>query len=183
MTIRIIPPSPGSAQPSEEPNGAIVSIPTAATLAPQAYEQLLHSCTAAMPNEACGVLAGTIQRIDGGAPVVNVTHVYSILNAAAEDGVNNSFAFEPASWIQTLYHMQNNRQSLVGYYHSHPASPPLPSASDMIGIREAAARDTSYWIISLANSARQPVVQPYWIHNDPNGQLCCSPLMLTEIRI
>ncbi|SEM70306.1 M67 family metallopeptidase [Paenibacillus sp. OV219] len=174
--------TPDNDQPNAVPNRTFVSMPTAARLALEAHEQLLRSCSDAMPSEACGVLAGTLEHIDG-VPLVSVTHVYPVNNAEAVSRLNNQFAFEPASWIQALYHMQKNRQSLVGYYHSHPTSMPLPSAADMIGIRTAAARDTSYWIISLANSARHPVVQPYWIHNDPHGQLCCSPLMLTEIRV
>lgn len=165
-------------------NGSSPTIPAAAALAPLAQEQLLHICTVAWPNEACGVLAGTIEHRDDApdALLLLVTHAYSVQNAAV-GSANDRFEFDPASWIQTIYHMQKNRQSLVGYFHSHPQSSPIPSARDLQGIRMAAARDTSYWIISLADSNIQPLIQPYWIQADPTGQLSCRPLVLTEVSI
>ncbi|REE84369.1 proteasome lid subunit RPN8/RPN11 [Paenibacillus taihuensis] len=167
-------------------HGHSPTLPTAAALAPQAQEQLLSICAAALPSEACGVLAGTIERQSSGGPLLLITHVYPVQNAAATtatSSANDRFEFDPASWIQTLYDMQKNRQSLVGYFHSHPQTPPIPSAADLFGIHSAAACDTSYWIISLADSILQPIIQPYWIHADRSGLLNCSPLMLTEVSI
>ncbi|MCM3627194.1 M67 family metallopeptidase [Paenibacillus glycanilyticus] len=124
----------------------------------QAHKQLLRLCSLALPREACGVLAGTEAAEAGHA---TVTDIRSITNVH-EDPLR-SFRFHPGEWVSAYYDMQKNRQSLVGFFHSHPTSSALPSKRDTLGL-PASDRQISYWIISMAGSA-DPFVQPYLLEN------------------
>ncbi|GGD55140.1 hypothetical protein GCM10010911_11000 [Paenibacillus nasutitermitis] len=129
-----------------------------AELSAETRSQLLDACQSAYPEEACGVLAGDLpgpaaNQADG---VVRVTAVYPIRNTASDTAA--AFSFHPQDWINTLYRIQKNRQSLVGIYHSHPVQPAFPSEADHQGMQFGSA--ASYWIISLADRAC-PVIQPY----------------------
>ena len=88
---------------------------------------------------------------------------------------NRAFIFDPREWVQSLLTIQKNRQSLVGFYHSHPTTAPEPSHADREGMKYAPA--ASYWIVSLADT-EHPVVQPYWF----NGN-AFIPLMSAQISV
>ncbi|MCQ6560929.1 M67 family metallopeptidase [Paenibacillus mendelii] len=138
----------------------------------QAYRLLIQTCTVALPYEACGVLAAHDAGVKSPG-IVRINAVYPIRNAAQDQ--EHVFSFEPQDWIAACYAIQKNRQSLVGFYHSHPGTPPLPSTADAIGIRHAAAM--TYWIVSLANP-KQPDVQPYQVSGSS-----FIPLMFTQVSI
>lgn len=120
----------------------------------QAHKQLLSYCLEAMPQEACGILAGTSETPD--SPAV-VTHVYVISNVH-EDPVR-SFRFHPGEWVSAYYGIQKNRQSLVGFFHSHPTSSAVPSKRDWLGL-PVSDDLISYWIVSMPGGP-VPVVQPF----------------------
>jgi proteasome lid subunit RPN8/RPN11 len=128
----------------------------------EAYEHLLSICRQAMPHEACGVLAGT--SASQGEPSI-VTSILPITNIHHEP--TRSFSFHPGEWISTYYDMQKNRQTLVGFFHSHPTSSAVPSKQDLLGF-PASDRQISYWIISVGNT-----VQPYRLY-----ELGFTPLAL-----
>lgn len=96
----------------------------------QMTEQLLHTliegCREALPLEACGVLLGASD-----AAVLAVSDALFIPNAAADPLA--SFAFEPCAWIAAAFAAQKSRREVVGFFHSHPASPPAPSDRDLRG--------------------------------------------------
>lgn len=112
-----------------------------------AYERLIHYCRITLPQEACGVLAASAQgrRIDTVIPITN-----------GHPEAATSFSFSPGEWIRACYSMQKNRQKLVGFFHSHPLTPPFPSTRDLNGITGAPGSalqgdGLSYWIVSLQN--------------------------------
>ncbi|WP_435170900.1 M67 family metallopeptidase [Paenibacillus glycanilyticus] len=119
-----------------------------------AYEQLLGFCQKSLPQEACGVLAGAAATPD--SPAV-VTHVYMISNVHEEP--IRSFRFHPGEWVSAYYDIQKNRQSLVGFFHSHPISSAVPSKRDWLGL-PVSDDGLSYWIISMPGSPAA-VVQPF----------------------
>ncbi|CAH1204472.1 hypothetical protein PAECIP111893_02259 [Paenibacillus plantiphilus] len=160
---------------------------TGAAITEQARSQLIAACRAAYPNEACGVLAyaeqhahhinpgNNSEHTSQGNSIVQVNTIYPIRNAAADSA--RCFLFHPQDWISTYYAIQKNRQSLVGFYHSHPGSLPIPSAADYTGIQYSTA--ASYWIISL-NNPHIPVVQPYLFNQDTSS---FEPLVLAQVSI
>ncbi|WP_336771640.1 M67 family metallopeptidase [Paenibacillus sp. MMO-58] len=119
-----------------------------------AYDQLLGYCQKSLPQEACGVLAGEAATPD--SPAV-VTHIYDISNVHEEP--LRSFRFHPEEWISAYYGIQKNRQSLVGFFHSHPTSSAVPSTRDWLGL-PVSDDSISYWIISMQGSPAA-VVQPF----------------------
>ncbi|WP_308634672.1 Mov34/MPN/PAD-1 family protein [Paenibacillus silvisoli] len=142
-----------------------------ATITSDAYRLLVENCSLSLPNEACGILAS-----DAASPASpskhTVTAIYPIQNRSSSP--RSRFDFEPAAWIEACYSMQKNRQSLVGYFHSHPSSLPLPSPSDLRGLH---ASSTTYWIVSLLQP-NSPIIQPYWVEGGT-----FTPLMLTQISV
>lgn len=72
-----------------------------------------------LPEEACGVLLGTVSKksllLDDYIPV---------RNTAANP--QHHFALDPVHWTSLLF----NERRICGLFHSHPASPPVPSQAD-----------------------------------------------------
>ncbi|WP_168119349.1 M67 family metallopeptidase [Paenibacillus sp. HB172176] len=118
------------------------------------YEELIAICTAGLPSEVCGILIRNrdSEMIDEVLPIQNVHHTPL-----------DSFAFDPVEWTQAYFNMQKNRQSLVGFFHSHPRSEAVPSMRDGAGFLPLST--LSYWIISLQDR-KHPVAQPYRYAND-----------------
>lgn len=90
------------------------------------------------PNEACGVIAGR----------GTVTHeVIPIANVA--DDQQHTYVMDEQSLVTTLISIEKRGLELVGFYHSHPNSDPIPSPTD---IRQATYPATPYLIVSLKGS-------------------------------
>ncbi|PWV99648.1 proteasome lid subunit RPN8/RPN11 [Paenibacillus cellulosilyticus] len=124
------------------------------TLSANAYTELLARCRSELPNEACGLLIGSNTNhaiIDGVLPIKNV-----------HPNPRSAFAFEPAAWISAMYQLQVNKQHLVGYYHSHPRSIPIPSTSDSAGSPPQAGAIT----LIVSFFTHEPVIRAYWKPSD-----------------
>lgn len=130
-------------------------VPTAIITA-AAYARLLALCEAKLPDEACGVL--TADQSD--APHGAIDGVLPIRNVAASPTL--AFRFHPNDWIMTYYAAQKNRQSIVGFFHSHPNASPIPSPSDESGWLELSGHGPfTYWIVSVWGNAEQPACRAY----------------------
>ncbi|GMK39607.1 hypothetical protein PCCS19_26610 [Paenibacillus sp. CCS19] len=124
-------------------------------LTANAHEQLIAHCRSTLPNEGCGLLIST--NLD--TPTM-IDTIHPIANAHPHP--LSSFSFDPAGWISALYRLQRNNQQLVGYYHSHPRSLPIPSSSDSLGTMSQAGAITL--IVSFSTS--QPNMRAYWKPSD-----------------
>nr|WP_281378707.1 M67 family metallopeptidase [Paenibacillus phyllosphaerae] len=111
----------------------------------QALLRMISLSGSALPNEACGILGG--QFIDTESTRLSIETVYPIANRATSRSF--TFSFAPEEWVSAYYAMQKNRQSLVGFFHSHPTTPPIPSQADLAGMQWSSI--PTYWIISLAD--------------------------------
>lgn len=96
---------------------------------------LLAHALASPTVEVCGLL--------GGAGPRALSH-YTVTNAAPEPAT--SFFMAPRAQLQAMRSMRHRGEVLVGIYHSHPASPALPSARDL---EFAAYPGVAYLIVSL----------------------------------
>jgi len=116
-----------------------------------AYARMTAYCEAAAPDEACGLLTSPYGSRSIGTSVID--DIMPIRNRAAEP--RQHFSFHPEDWIRAYYDAQKNRQSIVGFFHSHPASAPIPSPSDEAGwLDYSGAGAYTYWIVSLWNDER-----------------------------
>jgi proteasome lid subunit RPN8/RPN11 len=95
------------------------------------------------PYECCGLLIGRFDA-DGTKAVVET---YPISNAREESAKRNRFLIEPAELMQGERYAASKKLEVVGFYHSHPESPAVPSQYDL----EHAWPTYSYIIVSVRN--------------------------------
>ena len=91
------------------------------------------------PYECCGLLLG---RYAADGKFVNET--YAISNAREESAKRNRFLIEPAELMRGEKYARSRDLEVVGFYHSHPDSPAVPSQYDL----EHAWPTYSYIIVS-----------------------------------
>jgi proteasome lid subunit RPN8/RPN11 len=91
------------------------------------------------PYECCGLLIGQFT-----AEGKNVTETYPISNAREESAKRNRFLIEPAELMRGERYARERDLEVVGFYHSHPDSPAVPSQYDL----EHAWPTYSYIIVS-----------------------------------
>ena len=84
--------------------------------------------------EVCGLVGAR-----DGSPA----QVYPVANVASEPA--RRFRMDPAGQIAAMRAMREAGQTLYALYHSHPAGPPHPSATDLA---EAAYPEACYLIVS-----------------------------------
>lgn len=104
----------------------------------EAYEAMLAHAREGAPEEVVGVLVG---RRDPD----RVTRVERAHNAA--DTPRTRYAIAPTEQIELLDTIEAAGDEVVGFYHSHPAGPAEPSATDE---ERAAWPGHVYAILSLA---------------------------------
>lgn len=104
------------------------------TIPKQIYDEMIRHCKDGFPNEACGFLGG---------PEGSVERHYPLPNAAA-----SPVYYRPGDkeMIAAINDIDDHDQELVAIYHSHVASAPVPSPTD---VREAHYPDSVYVIVSL----------------------------------
>lgn len=93
------------------------------------------------PYECCGLLLG---RFD--ADRKTVTETYPISNAREENAKRNRFLITPEELMKGERYARQHNLEVVGFYHSHPDSPAVPSQYDL----EHAWPTYSYIIVSTS---------------------------------
>jgi proteasome lid subunit RPN8/RPN11 len=74
------------------------------------------------PREVCGVLVGRRGGVD------RVTDVRRVENVASNPRV--AYELDPAAAVETVEAVEAAGDDVVGFYHSHPESAPVPSETD-----------------------------------------------------
>ena len=93
------------------------------------------------PYECCGLLLGRF--VDDGK---TVTETYQISNAREESAKRNRFLITPEELMRGERYARSRDLEVVGFYHSHPDSPAVPSKYDL----EHAWPTYSYIIVSTS---------------------------------
>ena len=93
------------------------------------------------PYECCGLLLG---RFEANAKIV--TETYPISNAREESAKRNRFLITPEELMKGERFAREHDLEVVGFYHSHPDSPAVPSQYDL----EHAWPTYSYIIVSTS---------------------------------
>ncbi len=102
-----------------------------------------------LPNEACGLLAGTVY-----GDIKQVEKVYRLTNM---DASREHFSMDPKEQLEAVKDMRANGLQLLGNFHSHPETPSRPSEEDkrlVFDIR------LSYLILSLMDEGN-PVLKAF----------------------
>ncbi len=90
------------------------------------WDQMRADVVEKAPEEACGLVAGRDNRSQKVFKVPNILHSPT------------RFRLDPQQQLEALLMIEENNWDLLAIYHSHPAGPSFPSATD---IREAAYPD------------------------------------------
>ena len=113
----------------------------------QALAAIAAHARAEAPRECCGLLVGCEGRIVEAVALPNV-----------DPSPERRFEVDPRDHINLRRSLRGSGQSIAGVYHSHPASPPTPSPSD---VAEALYPDFIHLIVSLLEDP--PEVRAYRI--------------------
>jgi proteasome lid subunit RPN8/RPN11 len=125
------------------------------------YESMLAGARGSAPLEACGLLAGTGER---------VTRCYVLTNA---DASPEHYSMKPEEQFAAVKDMRAAGLKMLAIWHSHPASPARMSAEDM---RLAYTPDVVYVILSLAENGG-PRVRAFVVRNDVAHE---TPVIIEE---
>jgi len=100
-------------------------------------EELSAHARQAAPDECCGMLVGRDFVIEESVRVRNIASMPA-----------TRYLVDPAEHIAINRRLRGSARSIVGAYHSHPGSPPLPSERDRA---EALYPEFVWMIVSLAD--------------------------------
>lgn len=120
------------------------------------YDKIVRYCRKKLPNEACGLLAGEIS--DG---TKTVKKVYFLTNI---DASPFHFSMSPKEQFKVAKDIRKSNMSLIGNFHSHPGSLPIPSEEDKRLAYDVAAE---YLILSLMDKVN-PVIKAFGIDKEKN---------------
>ena len=106
-------------------------------------ERLLAHARAELPNEACGLLSGSLAR-------GTVTRFHRARNV---DASPLRYTVHPDDLVRITYEIEAAGEDLVAIVHSHTRSAAVPSATDR---RSATYADPYYLLASLADPDASP---------------------------
>lgn len=121
--------SPRAAPRAARPEAAVIRAAAAAAVVQHARDEAPHEC--------CGLLLGTGLAILDAMPARNL----------ATDPVRR-YLIDPADHLRAIREARARGWSVIGAYHSHPASPAMPSPTDAA----EAFSDFIFLIVGLATS-------------------------------
>jgi proteasome lid subunit RPN8/RPN11 len=97
------------------------------------WEAMVTHVARHAPEEACGLLGGPPGRVERSYLVENVRHS------------RVEYLMAPEMQVQAMLDLEAQGWDVTGIFHSHPAGPPLPSATD---IEQAYYPDAVYVILA-----------------------------------
>ena len=118
------------------------------------YELILEHAKSVVPEEACGLIAGSIEDSNK-----IIKKVYILTNI---DHSNEHFTLDPKEQLEAVKDMRANGLTPLGNWHSHPESPSRPSEEDK---RLSYASKASYMILSFMEEDK-PVLNSFHIEGD-----------------
>lgn len=121
------------------------------TIRREDYEKILEHASACLPEEACGLIAGTEEEGER-----NILKVYFLTNT---DHSREHFSMDPKEQLAAVRDMRANGLRPLGNWHSHPETPSRPSEEDK---KLAYDRQASYLILSLMDR-EHPVLNAFHI--------------------
>lgn len=129
-------------------------------------ERYVRSC---QPKEACGALLGYIEGKD-----IHISEFIPISNTAADP--YHYFEFDGPAWVNCVM----RESALIGIFHSHPASSPVPSEDDLKHLQLFGAGLTAYLITGFDASSGFMFTAAYLVASGaaPTPLLMLEPMPL-----
>ena len=94
---------------------------------PAELDQIRRHGESDYPHECCGLLIGSF---DGEGRKV-ADEIFPISNAREESAKRNRFLIAPEELMRGEKHARQRGRDVVGFYHSHPDHPAVPSQFDL----------------------------------------------------
>jgi len=115
-------------------------------LTPEHFERIIAQGRAGKPLEICGFLAGSKNG--------DATRVQEVFPIDSDDASEVTYTMNPVQQLRAMKEVSARGLEIVGIYHTHPATVPYPSVTD---VKQAHWGDTddllypgySYLIVSL----------------------------------
>ena len=115
------------------------------------------------PYECCGLLIGRL--LENGTK--EVVETYPISNAREEEAKRNRFLIRPEELLAGERSAMNKGLDVVGFYHSHPDEPAVPSGYDLdhawpvysyivVSIQQGNSQDLRSWEMESDRSKFNP---------------------------
>ncbi|MEE1248710.1 MAG: M67 family metallopeptidase [Lachnospiraceae bacterium] len=120
------------------------------------YDEIVKHCVAGLPNEACGLIAGTI---DG--DVKQIEKIYLLTNI---DKSREHFSMDPKEQLAAVKDARANHYTMLGNFHSHPESPSRPSQED----KRLAYDSTAEYLILSLQEENHPVLKAFGVDKEKN---------------
>lgn len=125
-----------------------------------ALDRLVAHARDALPDECCGLLVGSGDRVDEAVPARNVR------------ASPTRYEVDPADHFAVIRRVRREGREIVGAYHSHPSTAAVPSPTDVT----EAYDDTLLYVIVSLRDPQQPDVRGFRI---AAGQVREVPLVAT----
>ncbi len=129
------------------------------------FESIVEHAKANLPEEACGLIAGT--------DVEGVRHIEKVFFLTNIDHSNEHFTLDPTEQLKAVKQMRSEGLAPLGNWHSHPESPSRPSEED---IRLSYDKNASYLILSLMDETN-PVLNAFHVED---GQVRKEDLVIKD---
>lgn len=123
----------------------------------QDVDEIIAYAKEKLPNEACGLVAGTENSDER-----TIAKVYYLTNI---DASREHFTVDPKEQLLAVKDMRAEGLILLGNWHSHPESPSRPSEEDK---RLAYDSKASYLILSLMEET--PVLKSFHVENGESSE-------------
>jgi [CysO sulfur-carrier protein]-S-L-cysteine hydrolase len=113
-----------------------------------AYNQMVAHCLVGLPDEACGLLGGDLERgvVTTCYPTKNLAHSAKL------------YTVDPKDHLRADRDAESKGQSILGVFHSHTHTEAYPSPTD---VAQAPDPEWHYVLVSLRDAV--PVVRSYRI--------------------
>jgi proteasome lid subunit RPN8/RPN11 len=135
------------------PRGTPASDEPAIQIRQAVLDDLIAHARMEAPNECCGMLIGTRERIERAVRARNAL------------GSQTRYLIDPRDQFAAIKIARERGESVVGFYHSHPSSPATPSDRDRV---EAAYPGHCYLIVSPGSSTGPGEVRGFRLHTSGN---------------
>jgi proteasome lid subunit RPN8/RPN11 len=127
------------------------------TISSRTWDEIHRHGESDFPHECCGLVIGVFDA--GGGKLVH--EILPIPNAREDEAKRNRFLIAPEDLMRGEMHARRNKLDVLGFYHSHPDHPAVPSAFDL----EHAWPVYSYVIVSVL-SGKAVDLKSWELHSD-----------------
>ena len=129
--------------------------------------EIFAQMEASFPNEGGGFLLGKIQGAD-----TQIVSVLGVENVFESEEQYHRYAMTPQNWAKMEDEADERGLALVGYYHSHPNHPAIPSIFD----RDHALPNFLYIITSVMDG--KAAEQRVWLLKEDRSQFNETDLLV-----